>query len=306
MTLDNSRAEVLIEALPYIRRFRGKSIVIKFGGAAMEDDELHRMFARDISLLQLVGVKPVVVHGGGPQITRMLKELNIATQFVDGHRITDAASMDVVEMVLCGRINKEIVAHINHEGGAAVGISGKDGGLAEATPHMLHKTNEHGEEEMVSLGQVGAVSPENIDPSVLRALEDRDYVPVVAPVAADAEGRSMNVNADTMAGAIASALRAEKLILLTDTRGVLVDGETVTGLSPQDVERLKREGKITGGMIPKVDCCVQALLGGVRRTHIVDGRVPHALLLELFTDKGVGTLISNDFDPHKELPHAQN
>lgn len=297
--IENNRAEILLEALPYIRRFTGKTIVIKFGGAAMESDELARHFARDIVLLQHVGIKPVVVHGGGPQITKLLKDLNIPSEFVDGHRITDAASMDVVEMVLAGKINKGIVAMINNEGGRAAGISGKDGSLATAEPHSLTRTNDAGLTEEVSLGRVGNINRDGINPEILKALESNSYVPVIAPVATDREGNSLNVNADTMAGAVASALKAEKLILLTDTPGVLVDGVTVTGLGPEDVQRLKTSGKITGGMIPKVDCCLQSLYNGVNRTHIIDGRIPHAVLLEIFTDRGVGTLISNDFDKNR-------
>jgi acetylglutamate kinase len=299
---DNTRAEILLEALPYIRRFSGKTLVIKYGGAAMESDELARQFARDVVLLQYVGIKPVIVHGGGPQISNLLKELNIPSDFVDGHRITDAAAMDVVEMVLAGKINKGIVAMINREGGRAAGISGKDGSLAIARPHSLTRTNDAGQAEEVSLGRVGWIAKDGINPAIIKVLEDSSYVPIIAPVAMDAEGHSLNVNADTMAGAVASALKAEKLILLTDTAGVIVAGQTVTGLGPEDVERLKTEGKITGGMIPKVDCCLQALYHGVNRTHIIDGRVPHALLLEIFTDRGVGTLISNDFDRNHAPP----
>lgn len=297
--IDNNRAEILLEALPYIRRFTGKTIVIKFGGAAMESQGLARQFARDIVLLQHVGIKPVIVHGGGPQISRLLKELNIPSEFVDGHRITDQAAMDVVEMVLAGKINKDIVALINNEGGRAAGISGKDGSLALAEPHSLTRTNDAGQTEEVSLGRVGRISKDGINPEILKALEDNSYVPVIAPVATDDQGNSLNINADTMAGAVASSLKAEKLMLLTDTPGVLVDGETVTGLGPDDVSRLKKTGKITGGMIPKVDCCLQSLSSGVNRTHIIDGRIPHAVLLEIFTDRGVGTLISNDFDKNR-------
>lgn len=286
------RAEILLEALPYIRRFNGKTIVIKFGGAAMQDDALRHAFARDIVLLQYVGIKPVVVHGGGPQISQMLKNLNIPTQFVDGHRITDAASMDVVEMVLAGRINKSIVALINNEGGLAVGISGKDGNLARGKPHSLQSKT--GEE--VSLGQVGTLSANDINPNLITSLENDGYVPVIAPVAVDENGVSLNINADTMAGAVASSLKASKLVLLTDTPGVLIDDKTVTGLSPRDVQLHKDSGAISGGMLPKVDCCTDALHAGVRRTHIIDGRVEHSVLLEIFTDTGVGTLISNEFD----------
>ena len=296
MNTAQATANILIEALPYIRRFSGKSIVIKFGGAAMVDEELRHNFARDIVLLQYVGIKPVIVHGGGPQISRMLNELQIPTQFVDGHRVTDRASMDVVEMVLAGKINKEIVALINNEGGRAVGISGKDGSLAQATPHALRRTAADGQTEHVSLGQVGTLTARDINPAILTTLENSSYVPIIAPIAVGVDGLSLNINADTMAGAVASALKAEKLILLTDTPGVLVAEQTVTGLAPEDVHRLMNDGSITGGMIPKVTCCLDALHHGVRRTHIIDGRVPHAVLLEMFTDDGVGTLISYEFD----------
>ncbi|MCB1325108.1 MAG: acetylglutamate kinase [Spirochaetales bacterium] len=262
----------------------------------MIEEKLRLDFARDVVLLQYVGIKPVIVHGGGPQISRMLEELNIPTHFVDGHRFTDQASMDVVEMVLAGKINKEIVALINGQGGRAVGISGKDGGLARARLHQLRRRGKDGVEEEVSLGQVGTLDAGEINPALLTALESNSYVPVVAPIATGDDGVSLNINADTMAGAVASALRAEKLILLTDTPGVLIDGQTITGLSQEDVERHKADGAISGGMLPKVDCCVSALRHGVRRAHIVDGRVPHALLLEIFTNEGVGTLISNEFD----------
>lgn len=296
---EHSRAEILLEALPYIRRFSGKTIVIKYGGAAMASADLSRQFARDIVLLQHVGIKPVIVHGGGPQISQLLGDLNISSEFVDGHRVTDAAAMDVVEMVLAGKINKGIVALINNEGGRAAGISGKDGNLATAEPHSLTRTNDAGHTEEVSLGRVGRISKDGINPEILRTLEESSYVPVIAPVATDDEGNSLNINADTMAGAVAASLKAEKLILLTDTAGVLVGGETVTGLGPAEVQRLKDRGEISGGMIPKVDCCLQSLYGGVNRTHIIDGRIPHAVLLEVFTDRGVGTLISNDFDPNR-------
>lgn len=286
------RVEILLEALPYIRRFAGCTIVIKFGGAAMVKDELSHAFARDIVLLQYVGIKPVIVHGGGPQISQMLKELKIPTEFVDGHRVTNSASMDVVEMVLAGKINKSIVALINKEGGCAVGISGKDGHLAKAKPHSL--TNSGGEQ--IPLGQVGSLNKDDINSKILSSLENNGFVPVIAPVAVGPDGESLNINADTMAGAVASSLGATKLVLLTDTPGIIVDEKTATGLGINSVLKLKKKGIISGGMLPKVDCCLNALENGVQRTHIIDGRIPHSLLLEVFTDSGVGTLISKEFD----------
>lgn len=288
------RAHLLLEALPYIQRFAGKIIVVKYGGAAQTDASLRAGFARDVVLLKFVGIHPVIVHGGGPQITRMLDVLGIKSTFVDGHRVTDSASMDVVEMMLSGLINKEIVSLIQQAGGRAVGISGKDGCLALARPHHLTKTLEDGRTEEVSLGQVGTI--ERIEPDILHSLIDGGYIPVIAPVSPDADGRSMNINADTMAGEIASALKADKLILLTDTKGVLHGDQVLTGLTPGRVRRLIGEGVIKGGMIPKVECCLNAIDRGVARTHIIDGRVPHALLLEIFTDEGVGTLITGGIE----------
>jgi len=234
-----------------------------------------------------------VVHGGGPQVNRTLQELGITTEFVEGHRITDEKVMDVVEMVLAGKINKGIVALINHEGGRAVGISGKDANLARAELHGLERRGQSGQIEKVSLGRVGRVTASTINPALLRTLDESGFVPVIAPVAADENGQSLNVNADTMAGAIASALRAEKLILLTDTPGLQREGETLTRLTPTRIKELISDGTITGGMLPKVNCCLEALSNGVERTHIIDGRVPHSVLLEIFTMQGVGTLISN-------------
>lgn len=286
------RAHVLLEALPYIQRFSGRVVVVKYGGAAQTDQALRASFARDVVLLKFIGIHPVIVHGGGPQITKMLDTLGIQSTFVDGHRITDSASMDVVEMMLSGLINKEIVSLIQQAGGRAVGLSGKDGRLALARPHHLTKAREDGSVEEISLGQVGTI--ERIEPGILGSLIDGGYIPVIAPVSPDAEGRSMNINADTMAGEIASALRADKLILLTDTRGVLHNNEVLTGLTPLRVRELIREDVIKGGMIPKVECCLNAIERGVMRTHIIDGRVPHSLLLEIFTDSGVGTLITAD------------
>ncbi|MBI3394914.1 MAG: acetylglutamate kinase [Spirochaetia bacterium] len=292
---DVKRAEVLLEALPYIRRFSGRTVVIKYGGAAMDKADLQRDFARDVVLLQYVGIRPVIVHGGGPQINKMLADLGIKSTFVKGHRVTDEASMEVVEMVLAGKINKEIASLIESEGGRAVGLSGRDAGVATGTLHGMSDIKADGTTEVLHLGRVGTVSASSISVSFLDTLHGAGYIPVIAPIARDEHGKPLNVNADTMAGAIAGALKAEKLILLTDTRGVLSNNETLTGLSPVRVRELIREGVISGGMIPKVDCCLQAIDDGVARAHIIDGRVPHALLLELFTDTGVGTLISTEF-----------
>lgn len=293
----SKRAEVLLEALPYIQRFYGRILVIKYGGAAQTDQTLRADFARDVVLLKFVGIHPVIVHGGGPQITKMLDTLKIPTQFIDGHRVTDSASMDVVEMMLSGLINKEIVSLIQQAGGRAVGISGKDGGLALARPHHLSRMKEDGSIEHISLGQVGTI--ERIEPGILHSMIEGGYIPVIAPVSPDADGRSMNINADTMAGKIAAALKADKLILLTDTKGVMRENEVLTGLTPVRVRELIREGVISGGMIPKVECCLNAIESGVARTHIIDGRVPHALLLEIFTDRGVGTLIAGQIEQGK-------
>ena len=286
------KIETLLEALPYIQKFKGKSIVIKYGGAAMNQADLRAQFAQDVVLLRLVGMHPVIVHGGGPQINQLLTDLKIPSEFVDGHRITDEASMEVVEMVLSGSVNKSIVSLINKAGGRAVGISGKDGHLARGILHELEKKTDSGTEK-VSLGRVGTVDINKIDTSILTLLDDSGYIPIIAPVTVDSDGHSLNINADTMAGAIAAALQAEKLILLTDTPGVLHEGKTITGLKFDDVKELINNKVIHGGMLPKVDCCLHAIEHGVNRAHIIDGRVPHALLLEIFTDKGVGTLIES-------------
>ncbi len=291
-TENRNSVSILLEVLPYIRQFSGTTIVIKYGGAAMEEKNLSEEFARDIVLLQFVGIKPIVVHGGGPKITKILQQLQLPSEFINGMRVTDSKSMEVVEMVLSGNINKEIVSQINKEGGRAVGISGRDGKLAVANSLSVNRLTAQGENEIVSLGQVGEVNARSIDGEIIKTLEKNGYVPVIAPVANNAEGQAMNVNADTMAGAIASYLKAKKLILLTDTPGVIIDNETKTKLSLSEIEKYKIEKKITGGMIPKVDCCIQALESGVEKTHIIDGREPHAILLEVFTDKGVGTMIT--------------
>ncbi len=282
------KAEVLLEALPYIRRFRGKTFVIKYGGKAMVDRELQSSFAEDIALLKYVGIDPVVVHGGGPQIDRMLEKLQLESRFVRGMRVTDEATMDVVEMVLGGKINKEIVTLINQHDGNAVGLSGKDGELLLARK-MLVKVEEAGKApETVDVGMVGEIIKVNVD--VIRSLDAADFIPVIAPVAVGEHGESYNVNADIAAGKIAEALSAEKLILLTDVEGIQDgSGELVRTLSSDQVTDLVRRGVIGAGMIPKVECCVEALRGGVKKTHIIDGRKRHAVLLEIFTEEGVGT-----------------
>ncbi|MDG2307407.1 MAG: acetylglutamate kinase [Candidatus Binatia bacterium] len=274
-------AEILLEALPYIRRFAGKTVVVKYGGNAMIDDDLKRAFARDIVLLKFVGMLPVVVHGGGPQINKMLGSLQIKSSFVRGQRVTDAATMRVVEMVLAGEINGEIVTGIDQAGGRAAGLSGKDGGLIRA---------QRRDEE---LGQVGRVT--GVDVGVIRALQAQDFIPVIAPVGSGPDGETLNINADTVAGKLAEALDAEKLLLLTDIQGIQDgDGKLLSSLSISDARRLIDDGVVAGGMIPKVECCLAALGGGVRMVHIIDGRVRHAPLLELFTDDGVGTEVHRD------------
>jgi acetylglutamate kinase len=280
------RAEILLEALPYIREFRGKTVVIKYGGAAMEEADLKAPFALDVILLRLVGINPVIVHGGGPQIGALMKRLGKEPRFVGGMRVTDAETMEIVEMVLVGRINKEIVALINHHGGRAVGLSGKDAGLIRARrrPHRLP----NGEE--LDIGLVGEV--EAIDPEPIRLLEEHGFVPVIAPVGVGPGGESYNVNADLVAGEMAAALRAEKLIHLTDVQGILDEhGRLRSTLSGQEAERLVKAGVIEGGMLPKVESALRALQGGATKAHIIDGRQPHAILLELFTREGIGTEI---------------
>ncbi len=284
-------AHVLIEALPYIRRFRGKTIVIKYGGNAMVDEALKHGFARDVVLLKLVGINPVLVHGGGPQIGRLLERLGKTSRFVEGMRVTDRETMDVVEMVLGGLVNKEIVNLINRHGGHAVGLTGKDGALIRARKiHLQPRSPEADAPEIIDLGHVGEV--ESIDPSVVDMLVHGDFIPVIAPIGVGEDGVSYNINADLVAGKMAQVLGAEKLILLTNTRGVLDrDGGLLTGLTAVEVERLIEDGTISGGMIPKIRCAMDAIAGGVRNVHIIDGRVEHAVLLELFTDKGIGTLL---------------
>lgn len=276
----NDKAQILVEALPYIRAFFGKTIVIKYGGAAMTEKALKTQFAEDVVLMKYVGMNPVIVHGGGPQISGMMKRLGKEPKFVKGVRVTDAETMEIVEMVLGGTINKEIVSLINRHGGKGVGLTGKDGALIQAKPMK-------GEEEM---GQVGDVK--TIDPQILKTLEGGRFIPVISPVGADEEGRSYNINADLAAGKVASALAAEKLLILTDVPGILDDkGKLLPTLSRKEVQRLIKKGVISKGMLPKVEAALSAVEGGVRKAHIIDGRVPHALLLEIFTDQGVGTEI---------------
>ncbi len=284
-------ADVLIEALPYIQRFKGKTVVVKFGGNAMVDEALKHSFARDIVLMKLVGMNPIVVHGGGPQIGDLLTKLGKTTGFVDGMRITDSETMDVVEMVLGGLVNKEIVNLINRNGGKAVGLTGKDGDFIRAKKiHLKKSAQDIDTSEIIDLGHVGEVS--SIDPSVVEMLGRSDFIPVIAPIGVGDDGRSYNINADLVAGKIAEVLKAEKLILLTNTAGILDKaGDLLTGLSINDIENLITDGTISGGMIPKTRCATDALKGGVTSVHIIDGRVEHAVLLELFTDQGVGTLL---------------
>ncbi|QJD28596.1 acetylglutamate kinase [Methylococcus geothermalis] len=285
----NQIAHVLTEALPYIRRFKGKTLVVKYGGNAMIDDRLKNSFARDIVLLKLVGINPVVVHGGGPQIGNLLQRLGKTSEFVQGMRVTDAETMDVVEMVLGGLVNKDIVNLINRQGGAAVGLSGKDGDLIRARKIRLSQPQSDAP-EIIDLGHVGEVS--SIDPAVVDMLVNSDFIPVIAPIGVGEDGCSYNINADLVAGKMAEVLKAEKLILLTNTQGILgKDGALLTGLSLKEVDALIEDGTISGGMIPKVRCAMDALRGGVNSAHIIDGRVDHAVLLELFTDQGIGTLL---------------
>ncbi|MGW8246584.1 MAG: acetylglutamate kinase [Acidiferrobacterales bacterium] len=284
----NERARILAEALPYIRRFKNKTIVVKYGGNAMVDDELKNGFARDVVLMKLVGMNPVVVHGGGPQIGQLLERMGKESKFVDGMRVTDAETMDVVEMVLGGLVNKEIVSMINHHGGKAVGLTGKDGGLIRARKMMLKKASG---DDSVDIGHVGEV--ESIDPEVVAVLDTKNFIPVVAPIGVGKDGEAYNINADIVAGKLAVTLAAEKLILMTNTPGVLDKQEKLlTGLSANAVDELIADSTISGGMLPKVNCALDAVKSGVHSAHIIDGRVPHALILEILTDEGVGTLIT--------------
>ncbi len=284
------KAQTLAEAMPYIRRFHGKTIVVKYGGNAMTDESLKRSFAQDVVLLRLVGMNPVVVHGGGPQIESLLGRLGKKGVFVQGMRVTDDETMDVVEMVLGGQVNKEVVTLINQAGGRAVGLTGQDGAFIRARKMLVASSDKPN--EMLDIGQVGEI--EAIDPRVIDALEDRGFIPVVAPIGVGENGESFNINADLVAGKLASVLQAEKLVVLTNTAGVLDKaGKLITGISPREIDALFADGTIHGGMLPKINSALDAARSGVKSVHIIDGRVDHALLLEILTDQGVGTLIRN-------------
>jgi acetylglutamate kinase len=283
-------AKVLSEALPYIQKFSGKTIVVKYGGNAMTEPTLKTSFARDIVLLKQVGLQPIVVHGGGPQIGALLDKLGKESKFVGGMRVTDQETMDVVEMVLGGKVNKEIVHLINQQGGKAIGMSGKDGDLIHAEQLLVEAGDpEASASEIIDLGHVGSVT--GINPAVLNTFIANDIIPVIAPIGVGEDGQTYNINADSVASSIASVMASEKLILLTNTAGVMQDDELLTGLTPENIQALIKSGVINGGMIPKVNCAINAIQSGVHTAHIIDGRVEHAVLLELFTDEGVGTLI---------------
>ena len=288
------RAKGLIESLPYMQQFRHKTVVIKYGGHAMVDENLKKQFALDMILLKQIGINPVIVHGGGPQINQLLDRLEIKPSYVQGMRVTDGETMSVVEMVLVGKVNKEIVGNINHCGGHAVGLSGRDGDLVCAEKLRVSKKNEatlqDAPPELIDLGRVGQVTKVNVQ--VLEALDDKDFIPVIAPVGVGEDGQAFNINADLVAGAIAGALQAVKLILLTDVAGVQdSEGKLLRSLKKNDLEGLIEKETIAGGMIPKVRCCAAALRQGVGKTHILDGRIEHAILLEMFTKEGIGTEI---------------
>jgi acetylglutamate kinase len=285
------KANILIESLPYIRRFSGKTFVIKYGGAAMVDDGLKDAFAQDIVLLNLIGIKPVIVHGGGPKINSIMEKMGKKPAFVQGQRVTDEETVDIVEMVLGGLINKQIVSLINSHGGLAVGLSGKDGNLIKAKRKVISKISpETGVPEIIDLGLVGEV--EKINPRVLTSIEQSGFIPVIAPISAGQQSRTLNINADYVAGAIASALKAEKLILLTDVEGIKdKKNKLISTLNMKKIKSRTANGTISGGMLPKVQACQNAIDGDVKKTHIIDGRTPHALLLEIFTEEGIGTEI---------------
>ena len=298
MTLDRETAmqvaTVLSRGLPYIQRFTGKTVVIKYGGNAMENEDLKSSFARDVVLMKLVGINPIVVHGGGPQIGELLQRLNIQSRFVNGMRVTDAATMDVVEMVLGGQVNKEIVSLINAQGGTAIGLTGKDANLIRARKlEVMDRSPELERPEIIDIGRVGEVASINVD--VIDMLTRSNVIPVIAPIGVGPDGASYNINADLVAGKVAEAMKAEKLMLLTNVSGLKSkEGKVLTGLTAQQVNDLIEDGTIHGGMLPKIRCALSAVENGVRTSHIIDGRVAHACLLEIFTDEGVGTLISRN------------
>ena len=286
------KANVLMEALPWIKRFYGKTIVIKYGGNAMVEEKLKEGFARDVIMMKYIGLNPVVVHGGGPQIGKVLDAMKIESQFIQGMRVTDSATMDVVEMVLGGKVNKEIVTNINRHGGKAVGITGKDGRLIQARKLEMTAINpDNLTPEIIDIGMVGEV--ESVDPDIINSLEQNNFIPVIAPIGSGLNGETYNINADLVAGKIAGALKAEKLILLTDIEGVKdKQGRLISTIDIQRVPDLINDGTISGGMIPKVNCCVDAVEEGVTKTHIIDGRMEHACLLEMFTNQGIGTAVA--------------
>jgi acetylglutamate kinase len=284
-----TKAEILIEALPYIRNFFGKTFVIKFGGAAQVKDELKDSFAKDVVMLNFIGIRTAIVHGGGPRISAMMEKMGKKPEFIQGQRVTDKETMDIVEMVLGGLVNKEIVSLINSHGGRAVGLSGKDGGLIRAVKKVLSKTAETGADEIIDMGLVGEVT--GVDPHIITSLEKEGFIPVISPVGAGPNGETLNINADFVAASVASAIRAEKLILLTDVPGIMDKDKIISTMRKVHIKKLTGKGIISGGMLPKVQACLKAIEGGVSKTHIIDGRVPHCLLLEIFTKEGIGTEI---------------
>ncbi len=292
MQEDIAKAKVLVESLPYIREFYHKTVVIKYGGHAMVDEGLKRSFALDVILMKYIGINPVIVHGGGPQINRFLERMQVTPNYVQGMRVTDGETMDVVEMVLVGKVNKEIVGLINHCGGKAVGLSGRDSDLVQARKMTLHSKpdKDNRPPELIDLGRVGEVT--RVNPEILATLEQKDFIPVIAPVGVGEDGQAYNINADLVAGAVAAQLHAEKLILLTDVEGVKgKDGQLISSIDQRDITGMIAQDVIVGGMIPKVNCCTTALERGVGKAHIIDGRQEHALLLEIFTRAGIGTEI---------------
>ncbi len=289
MENERLKAKILLESLPYIREFYKQTIVIKYGGHAMKDENLKKAFALNVTLLKYIGINPVIVHGGGPQIGKMLKKLNIDSKFREGLRVTDDVTMDVVEMVLVGKVNKEIVNLINLMGGNAVGLSGKDGWIIKARKLEMVISKDNTPPEIIDLGKVGEVV--SIHNELITTLEDKGFIPVIAPVGVDGDGNTYNINADDVAAAIAGSLKAKRLILLTDVPGILSNGELISSISRKDVMEAIQRGIITGGMIPKVKCCIEALEEGVEKTHIIDGRIENSILLELFTNAGIGTEI---------------
>jgi len=290
--MNSNVADILIEALPYIRRFYGMTLVIKYGGHAMVDEQLKEDFARDITLMKFTGLNPVVVHGGGPQINSVLERMGMDSRFVKGMRLTDEATMDVVEMVLGGKVNKGIVAQINQQGGKAVGLSGKDGGLIRARKlHIVHQEDKDKPPEIIDPGLVGEVT--HVNPGIINTLTQQDFIPIIAPVGAGESGETYNINADLVASSIAIALSAGRLILLTDVDGVLdASGSLISSIRAENINQMVEEKTISGGMIPKIECALEALKNGVGKVHIINGNKRHALLLELFTDKGIGTEVT--------------